>query len=34
MKKAFKKTHAYSEKRYRSKKEAKLERRIRKKPKY
>ena len=34
MKKDFKKTHAYSEKRSRSKKLAKLERRIRKKPKY
>jgi hypothetical protein len=34
MKKDFKKTHAYSEKRSRSKKVAKLERRIRKKPKY
>ena len=34
MKKAFKRTHAYSEKRSRSKKEAKVERRLRKKPKY
>jgi hypothetical protein len=34
MKKALKRTHAYSEKRSRSKKEAKIERRIRKKPKY
>ena len=34
MKKSFKKTHAYSEKRSLSKKEAKLERRVRKKPKY
>jgi hypothetical protein len=34
MKKAFKRTYAYSEKRSRSKKEAKVERRLRKKPKY
>ena len=34
MKKDFKKTHAYSEKRSRSKKVAQLERRLRKKPKY
>ncbi len=34
MKKDFKRTHAYSEKRSRSKKVAKLERRLRKKPKY
>lgn len=34
MKKDFKKTHAHSEKRYGSKKIAKLERRLRKKPKY
>ncbi len=34
MKKDFKRTHAYSEKRSCSKKVAKLERRLRKKPKY
>ena len=34
MKKDFKRTHAYSEKRSGSKKFAKLERRMRKKPKY
>ena len=34
MKKDFKKTHAHSEKRSRSKKVSKLERRQRKKPKY
>lgn len=34
MKKDFKKTHAHSEKRSRSKKVYKLERRQRKKPKY
>jgi hypothetical protein len=33
MRKDFKKTHAYSEKRYGSKKIAKIERRLRKKPK-